>query len=60
MITNYTEFWDFYVREHSKPMTRYLHFVGTTLGLVLLGWFVSSGRWFYSPVFFVVGYGLMY
>jgi hypothetical protein len=57
MITNYTEFWDFYVREHSKPMTRYLHFVGTTLGLVLLAWFVSSGRWFYFPVFFVVGYG---
>ena len=56
MITNYTEFWDFYVREHSKPATRYLHFVGTTLGLVLLFWFISSGRWYYFPVFFVVGY----
>ena len=36
MITTYREFWDFYVQEHSKPATRGLHFVGTSLGLLLL------------------------
>jgi len=56
VITNYSEFWDFYVREHSKPATRALHFIGTSLGLVLLAWFVWSGRWYYFPLFLVVGY----
>jgi hypothetical protein len=50
MIETYTEFWDFYVQEHSKPTTRLLHFIGTTLGLILLVWFVATGRWL------VVGY----
>jgi len=56
MITNYSEFWDFYVQEHSKPLTRLLHFVGTALGLILLVWFIWSGRWYFFPLFLVVGY----
>ena len=56
MITKYSEFWDFYIREHSKPLTRLLHFAGTLLGLILLVWVVWIGRWYYFPVFFVVGY----
>ncbi|HMO81217.1 MAG TPA: DUF962 domain-containing protein [Pyrinomonadaceae bacterium] len=55
-INNYSEFWDFYVREHSKPLTRLLHFIGTTLGLALLVWFVATGRWYFFPLFLVVGY----
>ena len=54
---NYSEFWDFYVREHSKPLTRLLHFTGTSLGLILLGWSLWSGRLLFIPLFFVVGYG---
>ncbi len=53
---NYTEFWDFYVSEHSLPLTRILHFVGTTLGIALLVFFVVRGQWYFFPVFFVVGY----
>jgi len=56
MITNYDEFWDFYVQEHSQPMTRILHFAGTSLGIILLVWFVAIGRWYFFPVFFLVGY----
>jgi hypothetical protein len=56
MIKKYSEFWDFYIREHSKPLTRRLHFAGTSIGLILLFWFVLSGRWYYFPLFFVVGY----
>ncbi len=55
-IVTYGEFWDFYVREHSKPMTRYLHFAGTLLGLVLLVWFLITGAFLYIPLCFVVGY----
>jgi hypothetical protein len=57
MITNYREFWDFYVEEHSKPLTRVLHFIGTSLGVALLIWFVATGRWYFFTIFFVVGYG---
>src|SRR3954454_8365627 len=53
---DYGEFWDFYIREHSKPLTRLLHFIGTSLGLLLLVWFVWSGRWYFFPLFLVVGY----
>ena len=53
--TNYTEFWDFYVSEHSRPLTRGLHFVGTTLGIALAIFFVIRGQWYFFPVFFVAG-----
>lgn len=55
-MNNYSEFWDFYVSEHSKPMTRTLHFIGTTLGLFLLVWLIWRGMWYYFPLSFVVGY----
>lgn len=56
MIQTYREFWDYYVSEHSKPLTRILHFVGTLLGLALLIWSIATGRWYLFPLFFVVGY----
>lgn len=55
-ITSYAEFWDFYVAEHSQPATRLLHFVGTSLGIVLLVWVIRTGNWAYLPLCFVVGY----
>lgn len=56
-ISNYPEFWDFYVAEHSQPLTRLFHFVGTMLGLVLLAWIIQSGNWRYFPLVLVIGYG---
>lgn len=56
MIKTYSEFWDFYVQEHSKPLTRLLHLIGTTLGISLLIYFIATGRWYFFPLFFVVGY----
>ncbi|MEP7075068.1 MAG: DUF962 domain-containing protein [Acidobacteriota bacterium] len=53
---NYTEFWDFYVSEHSHPLTRILHFAGTSLGILLAIFFVARGQWYFFPVFFIVGY----
>jgi hypothetical protein len=56
-IENYAEFWDFYVQEHSQPLNRTLHFIGTSLAVLLLTFFIWRGVWFYFLVCLIVGYG---
>ena len=56
-IKTYAEFWDFYVREHSRPATRLLHFAGTSLAILWMIWFVWHGKWYYIPLALVIGYG---
>jgi hypothetical protein len=56
-IENLREFWDFYLLEHSKPLTRLLHYIGSILAIILLIWFIARGTWFYFPLCLVVGYG---
>lgn len=55
-IESFAEFWPFYVREHSVPACRALHFVGSSLSLAVI-----AGAIFYSPWLWlaapVVGYG---
>lgn len=34
--TTFEAFWPFYLGEHSKPLTRWLHFVGTSIAFVNL------------------------
>jgi len=55
-IATYSEFWDFYLREHSQPMTWGLHFAGTLIGIAVLVWLIVSGRWYWFPVCLVIGY----
>jgi hypothetical protein len=43
----FAEFWPFYVLEHSKPATRKLHFIGTTLLFInLLAIPLTGSLWF--------------
>ena len=55
-IKTYDEFWGFYLQEHSMPLTRLLHLIGTTIGIALLIFLVARGQWYFFPIFFVVGY----
>lgn len=34
---SFTEFWPYYVHEHSVPTNRHVHFVGTSVFLLILG-----------------------
>ncbi len=56
-IDDYSAFWDFYVSEHRNPLNRFLHFIGTTLAMVLLVWFIVSDRFLFVPLVLVAGYG---
>jgi hypothetical protein len=54
---SFSDFWPYYLREHSKPRTRALHYVGTTLVLgtaILAG---LSGRWMWLLAIPLAGYG---
>jgi hypothetical protein len=57
-IPTYAEFWPFYLREHSKASTRWLHFVGTSLGLAIAVTAVVQGRAALIPAALVASYGL--
>ncbi len=56
-MRSFEEFWPFYVREHSHPANRALHFVGTTLAMGSL----AAGLLTRRPGFFLaaplLGYG---
>lgn len=54
---SFSEFWPFYVGEHSKAGTRWLHLLGTTAGLLTVVYFIASGRWWLFPLGFIPGYG---
>jgi hypothetical protein len=55
---SFAEFWPHYASEHSKPVTRALHAVGSAAGLVLIAGTIALGRWWLFPLAFVPGYGL--
>ena len=53
----FADFWPFYVREHSLPACRAIHFVGSTLALVVLGAAIYLGNAWLLLAVPVVGYG---
>jgi len=54
---NFAEFWPFYLREHSKPRTRALHYGGTTLVIAILLFAVLTERWLWLLAVPFAGYG---
>jgi hypothetical protein len=54
-MQTFAEFWPYYVRAHSQPMTRVMHAIGSILALGCLVLGITYSRWFFlaAPV---IGY----
>lgn len=53
----FREFWPFYLREHSKPRTRALHYAGTSLVVLIALAAAATGNWWLLVAMPVAGYG---
>jgi hypothetical protein len=51
------EFYPYYLREHQNRTNRRLHFLGTSLAIVLLVAILATGSWLLLAVLPVAGYG---
>lgn len=56
MYRTYEEFWLYYVSEHLKRSTRFLHALGTTGVLLLLVWVLWQQAWWWLLLLPVLGY----
>ena len=54
---SFAEFWPFYLREHSKPRTRALHYAGTSLVVAIAVLALLTGRWAWLIALPIAGYG---
>jgi len=55
-MKNFSEFWPFYLSQHSNRVCQILHFVGTTLALLIMVFSGLSGH----PVWILGGLGVGY
>jgi len=58
VFRSFEEFWPYYLREHGKPGTRRLHFVGTLLALLCLIAAIALRRPLLLLTAPLIGYGL--
>jgi len=54
---SFKEFYPFYLTEHSNTTSRVLHFIGTALVFVILGWAIYTQVWWRLALIPLVGYG---
>ena len=51
------DFYPFYLTEHGRSGTRRLHFAGTLLVLLTVGYALGTGRWGFLALVPLFGYG---
>ena len=52
----YAEFWPYYLQEHAKPKTRYFHYIGTALVIVIALFAILTQRWIWLVAMPIAGY----
>lgn len=55
-FTRFEEFWPCYVAMHSRPLTRWIHLVGTLSGAALTVAGAATGTWWLLPGLPILGY----
>ena len=55
-IGSFADFWPYYLREHSRPATRALHYFGTSLVVALAVYALVTARWLLFLAIPVAGY----
>jgi len=56
-IQTYRDFWPYYLKEHARPGTRAVHFIGTGLATLSIVALIFSGNPWFIPVALIAGYG---
>ena len=56
-FNNFAEFYPFYLGEHADATCRRLHFIGSSLVLMLLAYVITSQSWLLLLALPVIGYG---
>ena len=56
-FSSFSEFWPFYLSEHSLLACRVLHYVGTICANALLVYLIMYQLWSWIPLALVIGYG---
>jgi hypothetical protein len=56
-FASFREFWPFYVREHAQAGTRILHFIGSTLVLMIVAFAIVTAQPLVLLLAPVAGYG---
>ena len=55
--TSFAEFYPYYLQEHSNPICRRLHYVGSLLVLGILAYALGTQQWLWLLAMPVAGYG---
>jgi hypothetical protein len=55
---SFSEFWPYYLGEHSKPVTRLLHCVGSLAAIGVIITFIVIGKWWLFPLALIPGYAM--
>lgn len=56
-FNSFAEFYPYYLEEHRHPTCRRLHYLGSLLVLMVLGYALISGQWLWLLAVPVIGYG---
>lgn len=54
---SFSEFFPYYLAEHANPTCRKLHYIGTSLGMLILAFAIATQQWGLMILFPLTGYG---